>query len=309
MSNILVIGSINMDVVIQVENFPSEGQNIIAKSVELKCGGKGENCAIAIRNLTSDVEFVGAVGDDDHGKILLKNLKDHKLSTETMLISKDKKTGTCYIPVNSKGENYIIVDIGANEDLNGENIRKVYYEKILSADIIMIQLEIAISGIEEIIKICRENNKNLIIDAGPIRDIDKDIFRGTYLISPNETELAHILGEEIGDKDDLLAKAEDFRKSLDIENVLVKLGSKGSVLINDDGVCEVPAYKVKAVDPTAAGDSFMAGLIYGIHEGKSLLDSVEIATKCGAICVTRLGAVDSLAKLEDLENFENFIID
>jgi ribokinase len=308
MSNILVIGSINMDIVMQVDRFPEKGENLLAHSVTKKCGGKGENCAIAVRNLTEDVDFIGAVGDDDNGKILLQNLKKHKISTDNMLISKEKSTGTCYIPVDKNGDNYIIVDLAANELLDGKTIREKYYKKIVEADLIMIQLEIALSGIEEIIKICRENKKKLVIDAGPVRDLDVEIFRKTYLLSPNETELAHLLKEEFKDLDDMIEKTEAFRKDLEIENIVVKLGSKGSVLINDQGHFIKPAYKVKVVDSTAAGDSFMAGLIYGIYNKKSMMESIEIATKCGAICVTRLGAVDSLTRLEDLENFEDFLI-
>lgn len=307
MKKVLVVGSINLDIVLEVEEFPSIGENVIAKKINFAYGGKGANAAIAIKNLMNEIEFCGSVGKDDEGNMLLSNLRKHKLSTENIIIS-EKASGKSYITVNSKGENYIVVSMGANMEITRECVIKNIAPLIDEVDIILIQLEIDLGGIKEIINICKNKNKKLIIDAGPVRDFDVELFRGVFILSPNETEFESLTNQKFENIEKLIEKAIEFREKLEIKHLIIKMGEKGIIFINNQGVQKYDVYKVRAVDSTAAGDSFMAGLITGIAEGKDLEEAIDLGMKCGAICVTRIGASNSLPKKEDLENFESFLI-
>lgn len=302
MKQICVIGSINMDVVISMERVPSEGENLYCDHVENFCGGKGENQAIALSRLGVSTVYYGCVGNDAFGDTLLSSLKSTGVDAGHVL-RREVDTGVAYILLEQNGDNRIIVNPGANEAITPADIRRDVAPLIARSDAVLIQLEIALDAISEIVAICKEQNKRLIVDAGPIRGCTIDRLSGAFCVSPNESELAALLGETIETDEEILYGAKKL-VALGVQNVLVKLGGKGSLYVNSDGSKHFPAYPVKAIDTTGAGDSFMAGFTAALAEGASIEDSIGYATKCGAIAVTRMGAVNSMPSRADVLAFE-----
>lgn len=305
MSRVCVIGSINMDVVMEVSKAPVAGEAIIAKSVKRNPGGKGENAAIALAKLGVDTAYYGCVGRDAYGDELLENLKKYPLDASRVGRS-ETGTGTAYIIVEESGENRMIVYAGANEAITPADIRAVCRPMIEESDLVLIQLEITREAIYEIISLCQELGKRLVIDAGPAHGWTASDLSGAYLVSPNETELSTLLGRRLSGREEIISGARKLQAA-GIGHVIVKLGEKGSLYVCGDRLLEVPAYHVKAVDTVAAGDSYMAGLCKCLSEGMEMRDAMEYASKCGAVAVTRPGAVSSLPSAEDIACFKTFL--
>ena len=306
MGKVCVIGSINMDVVLEVKRAPAAGEVILAEGVKKNPGGKGENAAIALAKLGVDTSCFGCVGKDAYGDELLENLKRYPLDAGSIKRA-DTGTGIAYIIVEESGENRMIVYAGANEAVTPEDIRTVCAPMIRESDLVLIQLEIAREAIGEIIRLCGELGRRLIIDAGPAQGWSPAELAGAWLVSPNETELSALVGRPLNGREELLAGA---RELLDagIERVIVKCGAQGSIYVCKDTVIEVPAFAVKAVDTVAAGDSYMAGLCKCLSEGMQMRPAMEYAGKCGAVAVTRTGAVSSLPSAKDIARFADFLV-
>ena len=307
MKKICAIGAINMDVYLEVESSPENGETTVALESSKAHGGKGSNAAIAMRKLEADTQYFGCVGDDAHGMELINNLKDMGIDVSNMSVKENVPTGTAYIILEKNGDNRIIAAPGGNQSITREEIRENCYEMIKESDIVLIQLEISREGILEILEICRELDKKLVLDAGPSKGWSPEDFKGVYLVSPNETELSDLIGKKVTNRDEIIKGAQELLNA-GVENVLVKLGREGSIFINNDEIIEQESYQVNTLDTTAAGDSYMAGFSKGLMDGLTIEESMDLGSKCGAVTVTRLGAAPSLPSLEDLENFDKFLI-
>lgn len=306
MGKVCVIGSINMDVVMEVKKAPAAGEAMIARGVKKNPGGKGENAAIALAKLGVDTVYFGCVGNDAYGDELVENLKKYPLDASRMKRA-DVGTGIAYIIVEESGENRMIVYAGANEAITPEDIRSICGPMILESELVLIQLEITREAIYEIIRLCRELGKRLVIDAGPAHGWSAGDLAGAYLVSPNETELSTLVGRQLVGREEMISGARELLAA-GIGHVIVKLGEQGSVYVCGDTVIEVPAFPVHAVDTVAAGDSYMAGFCKCLSEGIKIRDAMEYAGKCGAVAVTRPGAVSSLPSAEDIARFEDFLV-
>ncbi len=302
MKKIGVIGSLNMDTFIQLKKIPEEGENIFAEAIKNDFGGKGGNSAIALKKMGCDVMFYGCVGNDYNARLIKKNLENYGIRTSDIKISEKNNTGTAYILLEKNGNNRIIVDPGANEDIDREDIRNLFSGEMGKCSLILIQLEISIEAIKEIISVCNEKNIKLIIDAGPIRDIKAEDLRGAYIVSPNKSELEALIGKKITTIEEIEKGAEELLNK-GIENVLVKIGEHGSLFLNKKNRIYQKAYKVQAIDTTGAGDSYMAGLLKALHKGNDIKEAMDYGSICGAIAVTKIGAVSGLASEDDVKEF------
>lgn len=305
MKKVSVIGSLNMDVILEVEHFPLEGQSIFARNSSLACGGKGGNAAVALGKLGVETVFTGCIGEDDYGRKIQQNLESAGVVTKLQVLS-DVSTGVAYVILESNSNNRIIVVPGANEAMSVDMIREIAPEVIGEANVVLIQLEINRDCIREIVAQCRKRSVTLVVDAGPIRGVTMEDLRGATCVSPNETELEALAGRELKTREDVVNAARSLL-DYDVEFVVVKRGSDGAIFVDKTRVMEQPAFPVVAVDTTAAGDSFMAGLCAAILRGESMEEALIFANKCGAIAVTRKGASPSTPSAEDIENFEMFL--
>lgn len=298
---ILVVGSLNMDTTYILDHIPKIGETIISNLKSTQKGGKGQNQAIQVARLGGEISMIGAVGDDAFGRAILEDLKSENINTEGIIVKENASTGTASIYVDKDGRNNIVVYSGANFLLNKKDIDEKI-EIIKNSDIVIMQNEIPKDVIYYVLKICKENEIITIHNPAPaVSGFDYEKLCGIHYFMPNESELELMLGEEIGENIEAAA-----RKVLNrgLKNVIVTLGSKGSLFVNEKKTHYESAKKVKAVDTTGAGDSFVGAFAYGISKNMNEVDAIEFATKVSAISVTEKGAADSLPTLKKVESFK-----
>ena len=299
---ILVIGSLNMDFVIEVNKMPLPGQTIIGKSFTLVPGGKGANQAYAIGKLGAEVSILGAVGNDEYGKKLLQNLNSVNVNVDNVITISEDNTGCAFINVDDNGENNIVVISGANNMITKETIDN-NIELIKEADIIVVQLEIPLDVVSYAVKLAKNNNKLVILDPAPaVSNLSDDLLSNVDIIKPNETEIQILSGIEINTNEDIL-KAARILVDKGVKNVIVSLGGKGSILVTKDNVLSFNAPNVEVVDTTAAGDSFIAALAKSLLEGKTIIEAIQYAHIVSAMVVTKKGAQTSIPSQTEVNEF------
>lgn len=300
MKKILVVGSLNMDTVIETVQMPQKGETISGKSVRFVPGGKGANQAFAIGKLGGKVSMIGAIGDDGAGNDLKNNLEKVNVDTSGIEIMKGKTTGQAFITVDEDGENSIVLISGTN-GLISEQVIDRNLNKIEDSDIIIMQLEIPLNVVEYVKKIAIQKGKILIIDPAPARnDIPDEFWMDVDYIKPNETELEILVGRKLNSLDDYIFAAKEMIKK-GVKNVIVTLGEKGCLLVTDNQEKIFKANKVHAVDSTAAGDSFTAAIAISISQNINIESAISFAQKVSAIVVTRKGSQTSIPTKEELE--------
>ena len=294
MKKIVVVGSINNDLVIEVDKAPVMGETVFGRDFIQVFGGKGANQSVAAARLGAQVMFIGAVGNDDFGKALIKNLTDNNVKTDCMKIVDDKPTGTAII-ILCENDNYIVVDLGANMSLDKTLIDNAS-EFIKEADMVLLQLEIPLETALYVIKLCNSLSVPVLLNPAPAPAIpfDKELLGMVSYLTPNETETYTLTGIMPSTPDEAIKAAKRLTR-LGANQIAITLGSLGCVYGSGDNFNYIPAVKVETVvDSTAAGDSFSAALAVAITEGKTFEEAVKFATKVGAITVTRKGAQPSL---------------
>ena len=301
MKKILVIGSLNMDLVTMSERHPKLGETIIGKSFFQIPGGKGGNQAVAIAKLGGDVTMFGCVGKDSHGDILIEELKKNNVNIDCIKKG-ERNTGIAAIVVDENADNTIIVVPGANFELSIDDIDK-NIELIKNADIVLLQLEIPIDVVEYILKKSKEYNKITILNPAPAEKLSIEIIKNVDYLVPNETELELLSGMPTDSQEEVLVAAEKLM-DMGVKNLIVTMGKNGSIFIGEEKVVKVGIHKVKAVDPTAAGDSFIGGVIRMLAEGKKIEEAMEFGARVGAITVTKEGAQSSLPTWDEVVNYK-----
>ena len=300
MKNICVIGSLNMDLVVNVDKMPKPGQTIIGSNFKEVPGGKGANQAVAMARLNGNVSMIGKVGEDGFGQTLINSLKNDKVDTTYIKTTKGA-TGVALITVDNNAQNSIVVSPGANFEVKEEDIDN-NIEAIKNSDIVVLQLETPLNTIKYALKKSKELNKYTILNPAPALKLDDEIIKNVDLLTPNETELEIISGVNIETEEDI-QKAAQIMIEKGVKELIVTLGSKGSLYINKEKSIFKKAYKVEAVDTTAAGDSYTAALAVALSKDKNIEEAMDFASKVGALSVLKEGAQSSLPTLEDVENF------
>ena len=296
-----IIGSANVDLVVRADHMPAPGENVFGDDFRMIPGGKGANQAVAVARLGGRARFIGRVGRDSFGEMLLASLRADGVETDGLAAVADAPTGVALIVIDRKGQNSIVVAPGANRRLMPADIQALRpaLEKL---DAILMQLEIPMETVVHTIRLARQINVPVILDAGPVRAQPPDEVFRVAILSPNEAETGALLGSAIRDlKDAEGAGREMLRRGAGA--VVLKLGSKGALLVTEDECLHVPAHQVKVVDTTAAGDAFTAALAVYRTEGLALPEAVRMANKAGALATTKLGAQPSMPSREELEAF------
>ena len=302
MKKVLVIGSLNLDMTVQVDHTPVVGETILSKRMDTNAGGKGANQACALGKLEADVTILGAVGKDMYADVQMNSLSAANVNTSRILVKEDVGTGLALITVNKEGNNNIIVVSGANATLSPKDIDD-NLDIIMKSDIVILQLEIPLETVCYAAKIAKKLGKIVILDPAPApENFPEELYAYVDIIKPNETELEILTGIE--HPEDHLEEATEFIRKKGVKDVIVTLGEKG-VYMNSAklGIERVPAISVKAIDTTAAGDSFTAALAVMLAKGKALKDAVEFANYVAAIVVTRKGAQSSIPTLKEVMSY------
>lgn len=299
MKTILVIGSLNIDFVVSVDEMPLKGQTITGKKLELIGGGKGANQACATGKLGANTIMLGAVGDDSYGDMLLKNLDAANVDTSYIKKIEGINTGIALITVDNSGENSITVIAGANNEVDIAYINE-NRNIIERADIVIFQLEIPIETVVYAAKLAKQLGKIVILDPAPApRDFPADLMQYVDLTKPNETELESLTG--IAVTEDNLKFAANKLRDTGVSCVVVTRGAKGAYISAEGIEKVVPPIEVKVVDTTAAGDSFTAAMATILAQDGSIEEAVNYATKVASIVVSRKGAQSSLPTKAEVE--------
>lgn len=300
MKKIVVIGSSNLDTTLHVDNFPKAGETINALEVTEAGGGKGANQAIAAAQSGALTSFISRIGDDAAGVFMRKQLIHYGVNPDKLLISKQTATGHAYITLNSHGQNDIIIDHGANYKLTSEDIKKAASE-IEAAECIIAQFETPIQTTIEAFRLAKNAGVVTILNPAPaIKKIPEELLHLTDIITPNETECAKITGININNIEDLKASAQKLHQ-LDIPNVVITYGAKGAFVSNKQIEKLIPAFKVKAVDTTGAGDTFIGYLASQLHSNLDNWEEAATFASCASsLVVQHLGAQPSIPKKEEV---------
>jgi len=302
MKNILVVGSLNMDIVLQVDKIPVAGETILGSDLRYSCGGKGANQAFAIGKSDGSVEMLGCVGKDSFGEELIRNLSTAGVKTGSIGRSESLNTGTAVINVEKSGNNNIVVIPGANKSCNIEYLR-ANDDAFKRCDYILLQMEIPLEAVWYAINRAKELGKTVILNPAPAPDSLPDGIpkKLDYLI-PNETELIKLSKC----KDDSINEIKNGASKLleaGVNSVIVTLGDKGSMLVRKDSYELCPSIPVQAVDTTAAGDCFCAAFVVALANGKTTVEAIAYANIAAGLAVTKSGAQDSVPTREQIDAY------
>ena len=298
---ILVVGSTNTDMVIKAAHLPRPGETILGGTFFMNPGGKGANQAVAIARLGAPVTFICKTGTDIFGHQSQQLFEAEGINTSYVFSDPQNPSGVALISVDDKAENCIVVASGANANLTPEDLKKAE-EAIDQCDIVLLQFEYPMETVEYVAKIAFEKGKKVILNPAPAQPLSAKLLSHLYLITPNETEAEMISGVKITDE----ASANEAAQVLSekgVQNVIITLGSKGALVYSNGESEIVPAYKVNAIDTTAAGDVFNGALTVALSEGRDLKEASRFGCKASAISVTRSGAQSSAPYRNEVDIF------
>jgi ribokinase len=298
---ITVVGSLNMDLVTYTGRMPVTGETIIGKSFRQIPGGKGANQADAMAKLGAKVKMIGCVGCDGMGDTLLESLQNDGVDVAMVKKVDGVSTGIASITVDASGNNCIIVVPGANDKLSVENLQ-ASIEVIRNSEVLVAQLEVPIETVKYAIKTAKQAGRLTILNPAPAAELDEELLSNVDILVPNDTELELLSGIRVNNEGDV-ERAAQVLINKGVRELIVTLGSNGCIHISKSGSKAYPAYKVDAVDTTAAGDSFIGAVAAAISEGKTLDEAISFATAVGALTVTKEGAQSSLPLRQEVEAF------
>jgi ribokinase len=290
-----------MDMVVRTKRAPEVGETLFGQDFALSPGGKGANQAVAAARLGAKVTMIGSVGQDAFGNELLDIMRQEHIDIEHLAQSAAYATGVASIVVDGEGENRIIVVPGANLELGAEDIQALE-SVIAGAEMLVMQLETDLAMCEEAASIAGRHHIPVILNPAPARELSREMLHYVTYLTPNETEAGILSGIEVSDMDSAEQAARILLRK-GVQNVIITLGSKGALIVNESGSQHVPGFPVKVVDTVAAGDSFNGALAYQLTCGKPLAEAVRFANSVGALAVGRQGAIPSLPKLAEVEQF------
>ena len=302
MKKSVVVGSLNVDFVVCTSALPQEGQTVLGHSFEIFPGGKGANQSAALARLGAHVAHIGKVGMDDHARLLKSSLERAGVHLSGLMEDDSTHTGIAIIQIADNGANTIVVIPGANMRLLPSDLDP-FIPLLKQADYIAIQNEIPIETNLKVAHIGREAGATVIYNPAPYRNGSDRICHLADLIVPNEIELSELTGLPAATDQEIELAAGRLLEKGNAKAVVVTLGARGCMIQERKGAEFYPAVNVKAIDTTAAGDAFIAGMIWSLSEGNDLKVSVEMANEVAGYAVTILGAQSSLPTREEFEQF------
>jgi ribokinase len=301
--NIVVVGSINMDLVVRMPRIPRPGETLLEGNFKMFPGGKGANQAVAAARLGAHVTMIGCVGSDSFGQEMQAALAREGIDTTHILTDPDEATGVALIQVDAQGQNSIAVASGANFRLTSADVEKAM-QTIGEFDALVMPLETPLDTIYAAARIASNKGAKIILNPAPAKVLDKDLLELVDVLVPNEYEIGLLAGIQMQSASEIYDAAHTLL-SLGANNLMVTMGSKGAILFNEKTIqgMIIPTYPVQVVDTTAAGDCFVGALAVAICEEEPLLVAAEFASAAAALSVTRVGAQPSLPYRKEVEQF------
>lgn len=300
--SVVVVGSFIVDCIARCDRAPEAGESVVGNSFNIYLGGKGANQAFASIRMGSKTIMAGSLGDDTFGKDFIKTLDKEGFDTSFVKVVKNS-TGTSLVTVEESGQNRICMTPGANLDYTLNDLMQLE-DAISKSNVVVTQFEMRYEIAKELSNMAKKYNKKFILNPAPAREIDDELLKNVYIITPNETELGVIINRKIETLDEYIEGAKELLKR-GVQNVIVTLGTQGSLLVNNEGYQLIPAQKVKAIDTVGAGDSFTGSLASQIDQGKSIIEGIKIATCVAALEVQKNGAIPAMPYKDDVIKFMN----
>lgn len=300
-SRLTVLGSINVDHIMNIAQFPVPGETVIGKQYQTAFGGKGANQAVACGRSGADITFIACVGDDAIGAEILAQLQRDRIHTAAVSVVPEAATGVAMIFVNEDGENVIGISAGANAALTPEHFAP-YKGLVEQSDALLMQLESPLETVIAAAQAAKNHQTRVILNPAPARELPDSLLKLVDVITPNETEAEKLTGISVSDETGA-ARAAQVLHDKGIGQVLITLGSRGVWLsVNGEGR-RIPGFKVNAVDTIAAGDTFNGAYVTALLEGKPADEAVRFAHAAAAIAVTRRGAQPSVPWRREIDAF------
>ncbi|HIF82638.1 MAG TPA: ribokinase [Candidatus Marinimicrobia bacterium] len=300
MGQVTVVGSFMYDLVATVPRRPKTGETLVGNTFGMFLGGKGANQAIAASRAGSKVTMVGRLGNDFFGKQFLEKFSKEGINTDFVTQDDENGTGVAMPLIDASGDNSIVIIPQANMALTVENINQAQ-STIADADVLVMQCEVPMDANQRAAEIAKQNDTLVILNPAPAQLIPDQILKLVDIIIPNEIETETLTGLPTKTENEVLVAGRNLL-SKGVETVILTLGDRGSLLLNEDGEKLIPAFDVSVVDTTAAGDSFCGVLAASLANGISINLSVEIANAAGALAVTKLGAEPSLPQRDAIDD-------
>lgn len=299
---LVILGSVNADHILNVAHFPLPGETISGNQFQMVFGGKGANQAVAAGRCGANISFLACLGNDDIGRKAKAQLVTDNIDTNSIELIENESTGVALIFVNQQGENVIGIHAGANGLLDTNYVQR-HGDIIKEADALLMQLESPLDSVLKAAEIAKQENVQVILNPAPAQALPDELLSLVDIITPNETETEYLTGIKVID-DESAQQAADVLHNKGIKTVLITLGSRGVwVSEQNNKGCIVPAFKVKAVDTIAAGDTFNGALITALLEGQPMMPAIQFAHAAAAIAVTRAGAQPSVPWRHEIDTF------
>lgn len=306
MTRIVVVGSANVDFVVQTPHIPRPGETVLGRDFVMAMGGKGANQAVGAARLGADVTFVARVGHDVFGDQCLEAYQREGIDTRYVSRDEEEATGVALIAVDENGENSITVASGANMRLTPDHVEAAA-AVIQQANGLLLQLEVDLTTVEAAARVARDSGVRVVLNPAPAQELPAEILRLVDVITPNRIELAQLVG--VSEAEAQVMSDEELAKSilgLGPSSAVITLGAEGALAAGSWGWVRVPAFHITPVDTTAAGDAFNAGLVVALGRGDLALDqAARYASACGALAATKMGAQPSLPRAVEVTAFMN----
>jgi ribokinase len=300
--NLIVFGSINLDLVTRTHRLPKAGETVTGISFVTASGGKGANQAVAATRLGISTALIGRVGGDSFGQQLLSNLQASGVQCDRITRDETTTSGVATIAVEDSGENTIVIVGGANHLVNESDCDR-FTDLLPNAAALLLQLEIPLPAVMAAAKKARNAGVTVILDPAPAQELPGECYSLIDIITPNETELSHLTGIPVTDRESATQALTELQRR-GVPTAIATLGAKGVLCLQGEEQFWVPAFKVEAVDTVAAGDAFNGALAVAIAEGLPLREAVRWGAAAGALTVTQPGAQSALP---DRLTFDNFL--
>lgn len=301
-----VLGSINIDHILTLTEFPHPGETQPGHDYQQTFGGKGANQAVAAARAGITTQFIAAVGNDEMGRIIVNALKKECILTDTIAVITDSKTGIALIFVNQQGENEIGIYGGANSRIDASLLVQ-YRHQIIESDMLLLQLEIPIAAIELAVQWANEADIPVILNCAPAMPLKKSLLAQISIIIANQSEAELLTGIRIVDNHRTPKQAASILHQKGIATVIITLGVRGIFVSSNDSSYNIAAHSVKVADTIGAGDTFCGAFAAALLEGKSLAEAVQFGNCAAAISVTRKGTQLAIPYKHQILDFGNQI--